>query len=212
MPIAATPTTEPTSFASVTPITERAARHEHTCYRHAQRSSSVNPELTLIVSSVHKRDPRYVAAFREGRARWYHMPVSTSRRQGMFTRQMAQIRYCAVAVPVNDPTVQKAFFVYPVLSIRLTAREKLSREQTGSQTPPAQGEQQYWLFELGEAIRLPQAVIKPNTTAFYFRLTQLSALQQGLSWARLPAPDWHHPAEHTTQRNQANLLLVRHTG
>lgn len=189
-----------------------STRYEHTCYRYAQRSSSVNPELTLIVSSVHKRDPRYAAAFREGRARWYHMPVSTSRRQGLFTQQMAQIRYCAVAVPVSDPSVQKAFFVYPVLSIRLTAREKLSREQTGSQTSPALSEQQYWLFELGDAIRLPRAVIKPNTTAFYFRLTQLSALQQGISWTRLPAPDWHHHSDSVPQRTQPNLLLVRHAG
>lgn len=186
-------------------------RTEHTCYRHAQRSGSANPELTLIVSSVHRRDPRYATAFREGRARWYHMPVSTSRRQGVFTHQMAQIRYCAVAVPVSDPAVQKAFYVYPVLSIRLTARENLSCEQTGSHTPPAIGEQQYWLFELGDAIQLPRAIIKPNTTGFHFRLTQLSALQQGLSWPRLPAPCWAKRAGNPPPQAHPHLLYVSYT-
>ncbi|MGL5585669.1 MAG: hypothetical protein ACRDDD_09580 [Plesiomonas sp.] len=165
--------------------TEQAA-YQHTCYRHSQRSLSTHPTLTLVAGMVRHRHPRYVQAFQQGKARWYHMPVSTSQRQQISAVMMSAIRYCAIAMPCADMRVQKIQTVYPVISIRLVPRDQLTAEQTGSYKENAPTEKQYWLFELGEPQHLPHAIIKPNTTDFSFKLTDYTALQRNTTWQHLP--------------------------
>ena len=162
------------------------AAYQHTCYRHSQRSLSTHPTLTLIAGMVRHRHPRYVHAFQQGKARWYHMPVSTSQRQQISAVMMSAIRYCAIAIPSADMRVQKIQTIYPVISIRLVPRNQLTAEQTGSYKEHAPTEKQYWLFELGEPQHLPRAISKPNTTDFSFKLTDYTALQRNTTWQHLP--------------------------
>ncbi|MGL5007086.1 MAG: hypothetical protein ACRC53_06900 [Plesiomonas sp.] len=160
--------------------------YQHTCYRHSQRSLSTHPTLTLVAGMVRHRHPRYVHAFQQGKAHWYHLPVSTSQRQQISTAMMSAIRYCAIAVPGADMRVQKIQTVYPVLSIHLVSRNQLTAEQTGSYQEYPSTDKQYWLFELGKAQYLPHAILKPNTTDFSFKLTDYMALQNNVAWQHLP--------------------------
>lgn len=136
------------------------------------------PDLTMTAAlgRSNKRDVAYFEAFKNGTARWYHMPQSTF--AGVFKQHVVnEIRYLALATTFKhnqgNNQIEK---IWPVKSVTLCMRSALTIEQTGKLSNSAE---MYYLFELGQPLTLhtPMTGV-PDSFIDSMTLTTLSNLEQ----------------------------------
>lgn len=142
-------------------------------------------DLTLVASLGDNvvRGAGYLAAFENGMAQWYHMPLSTTVQRSGGVELMMQVRFCAFVVRYPNQPHKLIKHVYEVKSIRLDKRCNLDESQTGL---PSKKTAEYWLFELGSATALSVPIEVADDAHFKLKTTNLPSLKQGLAWDKLP--------------------------
>jgi uncharacterized protein len=136
-------------------------------------------DLALLAQLGPNRNQIYKDQFALGQALYYHMPVKTTSKRQFSTRAMQEITYCVI-------TGGNYFeYAYPVKSLKKVRRGQLNIEQSGSTNIRDQDED-YWLFELGTAEKLPTAIACPPSAHFQLKLSSALALFAGKNWEQLP--------------------------
>jgi hypothetical protein len=133
-------------------------------------------DLVLLAKLGENRSLEYVEGFKSGQAKWYHMPKSVFDIQ--FGHHIAEeIRYLAIGH--EDADELKTDSAYRVRSVTLKQRNTISEIQTGVVDSQV-GKGDYWLFELGELLTLPNVLINKNVSGFRqsLKLTTLVELQK----------------------------------
>jgi len=139
-------------------------------------------DLTLSAPLGRDRSPVYSEQYRQGNARWYHLPLNTTNKASLERNAMREVRYCAIAH--GDADGRRITHLYQVKSVKLKNRNELELEQTGSND--FEKNIKYWLFELSYAQPLPQALVFPVFPHFKFRLTNAAAVLTVTNWNDLP--------------------------
>lgn len=140
-------------------------------------------ELVFVAPAGPGRKAEYLEGFRNGTAKWYHTRDSAVARKNIPAQLMRDITYCVVLISDAGSSL-KATFLYEVRSVRPVSREEITPEQSGTDTPGYPG--QYWLFELGAAVRLEQPIELSWSRGFRFRITGKQDLLAAKGWADMP--------------------------
>ena len=153
--------------------------------RIAQSGTSLSryTDLTLTAPLGPDRSEVYLEQYRDGSARWYHIPLSTTNKVSVERNVMREVRYCAIAHGDADGRIMT--HLYQVKSVKLKNRGELEFEQTGRHE--SEKNTKYWLFEFGYAQPLPQALVFPVFPHFKFRLTSAADVLTVMNWDDLPA-------------------------
>jgi hypothetical protein len=131
------------------------------------------------------RSAGYLAAFEQGVAQWYHMPLSTTVQRNVGIELMKQVRFCAFAVRHPNESHKLIQYVYEVTAIRLAPRNTLTVEQTGLSSAKTND---YWLLSLGNPSVLASPIeVTDDDAHFKLKTTDLAALKKGGVWSQLPA-------------------------
>ncbi|WP_052190630.1 restriction endonuclease-like protein [Chitinibacter sp. ZOR0017] len=107
-------------------------------------------ELVLVAQTGGGRTPEYLEGFRNGTARWYHIPAETLALRQTPETVINDLRFCAIAV-TSAAGQAEISYIFDIRSVRLVQRHEISPAQAGTTKPSATG--MYWLFELGAAHR-----------------------------------------------------------
>ncbi|MEZ9709132.1 DUF2357 domain-containing protein [Vibrio breoganii] len=119
-------------------------------------------DLVLISKLGESRTQVYVDSFRNGLAQWFHIPVSVFDQK--FGKHITQeLRYLAVMQEGSSPL--EITTVYRIKKVQEVDRDEISSEQAGIKVSRV-GKDQYWLFELGDAIPLNHTVICGHSAGF----------------------------------------------
>ncbi len=132
-------------------------------------SLSRHSDLTLVASLSGRagRDKEYFERFLQGKAGWYHIPVSTTENYKVTRTAIREVRYCAIAVSSTGVPDRRVEFLYDVLTIRLVRRNELTLDQAGKIDLSNSA---YWLFELGTSRTLkPLAVLENEASVYAYR-------------------------------------------
>jgi hypothetical protein len=114
----------------------------------------LHQDLTLISKLGNNRTQSYVQNFKNGSAKWFHIPVSVF--NAKFGEHIAQ-ELSYLAIIDNTTSTLDITKAYSIKSVLQCNRDDISDEQSGVDTSEVQ-EDQYWLFELGETITLKQSI------------------------------------------------------
>ena len=132
--------------------------------------------MTAALGRSNQRETAYFDAFKNGTAKWYHMPQSTF--AGVFKQHIVdEIRYLALASTFKhnqgNNQIEK---IWPVKSVTLRKRSSLTIEQTGKASNSVE---MYYLFELGQPLTLytPMTLV-PDSFIDSMTLTTLNSLEQ----------------------------------
>lgn len=141
--------------------------------------------LSLAVALGTKRDKAYLERFRQGNAKWYHLPLKTTASKSIQRHAMREIQHCAFVVYYPDDSERRIEYSYEVISIQLQKRKNISKNQAGAEGNPKNEEKEYWLFELGRATPLNLSIDVSGVRDFKFRLVSIDALAKARNWADL---------------------------
>lgn len=171
-------TTYPTSSISDSLYVNEAARIPYYGMKQVLHS-----DLVLTAKLGENRTHEYVEGFKNGQAKWYHMPMSVFDIQ--FGHHIAD-EICYIAIGYEDSGVLKTDKAYRVKSVVLKSRSEISKIQAGVMNTQVGGND-YWLFELGEVLTLSHTLINPNTSGFRqsLKLTTLDMLQKTKDFSAL---------------------------
>ncbi|WP_042152500.1 MULTISPECIES: restriction endonuclease-like protein [unclassified Pseudoalteromonas] len=135
----------------------------------------LHSDLVLTAKLGENRTHEYIEGFKSGHAKWYHMPMPVFDVQ--FGHHIAA-EICYIAISYEDSGVLKTDKAYRVRSVKLKSRSEISGIQAGVMETQV-GDDEYWLFELGEVLTLPHKLINPNTGGFRqsLKLTTLPMLK-----------------------------------
>ena len=136
-------------------------------------------DLTLVAMAKNKA-PEYNKRFRNGTARWYHMPVETYDRKLPGEKTIREIRHCAIYMYDPETKKRNLEFIYDVQSVKKICRSELSEEQAGDTEKNNNGN--YWLFELGPSRRREMPLDLPGAR---FLLTGLTDILRANDWNEL---------------------------
>ncbi len=142
--------------------------------------------LSLVVALGAKRSDVYLEHFRLGKAKWYHLPESTSATQQVQREVMRELKSCAFVVYFPDDEQRRIEFSYTINSVRLVRRDQIRDDQAGAKARPANANKNYWLFELGTATKLDSSIDVSGSRDFKFRLTSIEDLGKTTTWTNLP--------------------------
>lgn len=133
-------------------------------------------DLVLTARLGKSRSSEYMTHFKDGDAKWYHIPKAVF--AAKFGHHIAE-EICYLAIAHEDSGVLKTDKIYRVKSVALKARDEIDDAQSGIKTTQLLGEE-YWLFELGETLKLKHTLINTNTVGFRqsLKLTTLSMLEK----------------------------------
>ena len=140
-------------------------------------------DLTLAASLGGKRNKEYMQRFSDGKAEWYHTPLLTTEKKFIPRHVIREVRYCAIAIKDNQ-SGKTIKYLYEVKSVRLVKRCDLNINPAGKMD--SANETEYWLFELGYARLLLQALSISGTRPFRFQLTNAKELLVAKNWDDLP--------------------------
>jgi hypothetical protein len=135
------------------------------------------PDLTFAVALGHRtgRGAGYFEAFKDGTARWYHIPQKTFLNK--YRQHIAEeIRFLALASDAEERTGSKKIDkIWPVKNVNLILRKNISAEESGAESDSTE---LYYLFELGKPLKLMTPVINVPGGSFRasMKLTRLSML------------------------------------
>lgn len=132
-------------------------------------------DLALTAALGPKRDSSYLDRFRNGTARWYHMPQTTPELK-FDPHIIREVRYLAPVLQKDTGGDLAIAYVWPVLSVQLIKRNEITKEQSGKDSSD---NSLYYLFELGYSIRLPAPITGFSDGSFRasMLLTTLDALR-----------------------------------
>jgi hypothetical protein len=136
------------------------------------------PDLTMttVLGGQQGRIPSYFDAFKQGTARWYHMPQETF--LSKFKQHIAaEIRYLALAITSPSQSNTKQIDkIWPVKSVLVLPRYAITEEQAGRKSS---SNDLYYLFELGRPLTLQNTVsnVPHRPVKNSMKLTTLSCLE-----------------------------------
>jgi len=132
-------------------------------------------DLTLVVTGAQSggRDKVYMQKFADGTAGYYHMQLHASERENIQMHVIYEIRYCAITSYDKNSGERVCKYIWPVRSIQLLPRYKLTLEQAGKKSSSAD---KYWLFEFGRAFELPVPVTGFPSRGHHMKLISSSEL------------------------------------
>ena len=113
--------------------------------------------MTVALGGQRGRNKSYFSGFKQGTARWYHLPQSTFLRK--FKQHIAEeIRYLALASTSSDQSSTKQIDkLWPVKRVSVLPRYAITEDQAGRKSNSAD---LYYLFELGRPLSLQTPVSK----------------------------------------------------
>jgi predicted component of viral defense system (DUF524 family) len=164
-------TTYPTSSISDSLYVNEAARIPYYGMKQVLHS-----DLVLTAKLGENRTHEYVEDFKNGQAKWYHMPMSVFDVQ--FGHHIAdEIGY--VAIGHEESGVLKIDKAYRVISVEIKQRKEITNAQSGV-VLLADTTDEYWLFELGEILNLNNILINLNASGFRqsLKLTTLAMMEK----------------------------------
>jgi hypothetical protein len=136
-----------------------------------------NAQLVFVAPAGGGRTPAYLERFRQGTARWYHIPIATINKQQTSHAIMQDIAHCAIAIHSTGKT-SVIQYVYDVRSVKLVQRHKITAEQSGKNDKAGINKDtdtgQYWLFELGASHALNTPLQLNSQRKFKFKITSMS--------------------------------------
>lgn len=142
-------------------------------------------DLTIAVNGlVTGRSDIYRKNLEQGNAEFYHMKLLASERQNIEQHVIKEARFLAIAVTVN-PSQQEIAYLYPIIGVKKKKRSELSMDQTGT-NKISNPEEYYWLFQLGDSLKLKYPLMKPFSRHFKVKLTSARAFTQAGDWNELP--------------------------
>lgn len=144
-------------------------------------------DLAIVFSGqVKGRSSAYLQRQQQGKLNWYHTKLIATDRQNIERHIIKEVRYLSIAVDdVSGTGGQIVEMVYPVINVKFVKRSELTEQQTGVSTF-SNPEDNYWLFELGSAIRIPTPKTKSYPQHFEVLLTSFDALNKSYLWSDLP--------------------------
>lgn len=142
--------------------------------------------LVLTIALGKNRRKTYLDKFRDGSAKWYHLPESTTMSKKVAREVMRELKLCAFVVYSADISQRKIKYRYEIRSVRLLKRKDITEEQSGAKADPKKMEEHYWLFELGASTKLNLSIDVSGSRDFKFRLTSLKDLETATAWNKLP--------------------------
>ncbi len=140
--------------------------------------------MTVALGSGSGKKKSYLEAFREGTAKWYHIPVSTF--NSRFRHHIVdEIRYLALAE--SDPEIPGTRIIrrlWPVVSTVRVRRNKLTTEQAGSEKS---SEEMYVLFGLGKPLQIRDSVggVPLRNFRSSMKLTRLNLIEGANDFSEL---------------------------
>lgn len=138
-------------------------------------SQVLHQDLVLISKLGENRSQTYIDSFKNGSAKWFHIPISVF--NAKFGRHIAQeLRYLAInESSVNSFEITKVYRIKKVLQVQ---RNEISSEQAGIDASIV-GADLYWLLELGDIISLSQVIQCDHTVGFRqsLKLAKLDDMQ-----------------------------------
>ena len=140
-------------------------------------------DLVLISKLGESREQDYIDNFNSGLAEWFHIPVSVFDQK--FGKHIVQeLRY--LAVMSNCASSLEITMVYRIKKVVLSQRDDISAKQAGIDVSKV-SKNQYWLFELGAAISLDQAIQHDPTVGFRqsLKLAKLDDMQVANSFSEI---------------------------
>jgi hypothetical protein len=148
---------------------------------------SLYRDLTIVFSgSVPNRTEDYQKNQREGKLGFYHTRLLATERQKIERHVINEVRYLSVAIPdVDNSAMQSVQYVYPVSKVELIKRVELTEEQAGT-IEMNSSNQNYWLFTLGESIKISEPLLRSTPEHFEVLLTDLNKLREEREWDELP--------------------------
>jgi len=130
------------------------------------------------------RDVGYINRFRTGEASFYHTKQIAFQRQKIEHHIVKEARYISVAVDTVNGE-REIGFIYPILSALKVRRDEITSIQSG--TPNiSKPDEMYWLFELGQSLKLKQSVNLQADPHFQLKLVDLEDLSCNQDWNELP--------------------------
>ena len=140
--------------------------------------------MTVALGSGKGKKKAYLQAFRDGIARWYHIPVSTF--NSKFRHHIAdEVRFLALAESdAENPGKRKISRLWPVLKSARVSRNTLTAEQAGN---TSSSEDIYLLFELGKPLQLRDSVGEVPLRNFRssMKLTTLNHIEEAKDFSVL---------------------------
>lgn len=148
------------------------------------------PNLTMVVTgpptrigrdSTNPRNQTYLEGFGNGAARWFHMRFEASEREGIDPFIIREVRFLVI----SDRTVpHQAYWIWPILSVKLKPRNTLTLEQAGGISTVSD---RYWLFELGPPQALPHPLSNFPQRGHHLKFVSLQNIWTSTSFADLPS-------------------------
>ena len=143
-------------------------------------------DLSLATALGSKRNKLYLENFRQGKAKWYHLPEQTTVIKRVQRAAMREIKSCAFVVYFPDDEQRRIEYIYDVVSVQLVKRKAISEEQAGAKAQTTNLGKYYWLFELGDVKKMSLSIDVSGARDFKFRLVSVEALTKAKVWSDLP--------------------------
>ncbi len=136
-------------------------------------------DLVITISQLwNDRSKAYVEQFISGEARYYHLKQLALERQGMERHIVTEARYLAVALDLDGLADREIQWVYPITKAEQVARGDLTYLMTG-RADCDDPREAYWLFHLGNALKLKNACYQPAEEHLRIRFVDLATLNDG---------------------------------
>ncbi|SQD79582.1 restriction endonuclease-like protein [Moritella yayanosii] len=131
--------------------------------------------MTIALGGGKGREPAYLAAFKQGSAKWYHLPQKTF--LDKYKQHIAdEITYLGLAITSDQNSSAKQIDkLWPVKNVKLVPRLAISAVQAGKESS---SNELYYLFELGNPLILQAAIenVPHRPIRNSMKLTTLSKL------------------------------------
>ena len=142
-------------------------------------------DLSLAVALGSKRSKKYLESFRQGKAKWYHLPEHTTVTKRVQRAAMREIKSCAFVVYFPDDEQRRIEYIYDVISVQLVKRHEISEDQAGAKALTTNLQKFYWLFELGSKKKVSLSIDVSGARDFKFKLVSIEALTTAKVWSDL---------------------------
>ncbi|MBL4607390.1 MAG: restriction endonuclease-like protein [Pseudomonadales bacterium] len=142
-------------------------------------------DLTIAASQLGpNRNDAYIKQFEQGEAKFYHTKFHAFQRQNIENHIITEARYLVVAIDKKCGEGREIKYIYPILSAKRINRGEISSEQAGTSLVSNSGEL-YWLFELGQSLRLKAPVLQSGLDHFELKLVGREELSSTKDWGSL---------------------------
>ncbi|MDC6450349.1 DUF2357 domain-containing protein [Pseudomonadales bacterium] len=141
-------------------------------------------DLAIVANQLGpRRESSYIDSFRSGNATYYHTKSLAFKPQSIENHIIKEARYVAVALEAGfDRQIE---YLYPVLGSRKVRRASISPEQSGTSVVD-DPEEMYWLFELGNALKLKEVRTIAADQSFEIKLVSREDLVSADDWSAIP--------------------------